>query len=141
MDNVDIPAGYRFSGIASGIKKSGKLDLGLIVSDHPADCAGVFTLNKVIAAPLLLTKPRVAKGKCQAILVNSGNANACTGAEGLETAETTLGLLASDLQIAGNLVSIASTGVIGEPLSLDPFIGGIPQLVEGLSVDQAFTVA
>ncbi|MCD6582362.1 MAG: bifunctional glutamate N-acetyltransferase/amino-acid acetyltransferase ArgJ [Desulfuromusa sp.] len=141
MDNVDIPAGYRFSGIASGIKKLGKLDLGLIVSDHPADCAGVFTLNKVIAAPLLLTKPRVAKGKCQAILVNSGNANACTGAEGLETAETTLGLLASDLQIAGNLVSIASTGVIGVPLLLDPFIGGIPQLVEGLSVDQAFTVA
>ena len=141
MNHVDIPAGFRFSGMASGIKKSGKLDLGVIVSDYPADCAGVFTRNKVIAAPLLLTKPRVAKGKCQAVLVNSGNANACTGSAGLAVAEATLELLASELQISADFVSIASTGVIGEQLPLEPFIGGIPQLVAGLSVDHVSTVA
>ncbi|MDX2495331.1 MAG: bifunctional glutamate N-acetyltransferase/amino-acid acetyltransferase ArgJ [Desulfuromusa sp.] len=141
MDIVDIPAGFRFSGMASGIKKSKKLDLGIIVSDRPADCAGVFTLNKVIAAPLIVTKPNVAKGQCQAILVNSGNANACTGAAGLETAETTLKLLAGQLQIADDLVAVASTGVIGEPLPLDPFTTGIPQLVTNLSPDQASSVA
>lgn len=141
MSNVGIPAGFRFSGIASGIKKSGKLDLGLIVSDQPADCAGVFTRNKVIAAPLLLTQPRVAKGKCQAILVNSGNANACTGSAGLQVAETTVDLLVGELQIADNLVSVASTGVIGELLPLEPFSCGIPKLVKNLSADQAVAVA
>ncbi len=141
MDIMDIPAGFRFSGMASGIKKTGKLDLGLIVSDHPADCAGVFTQNKVIAAPLLLTQPRVVKGKCQAILVNSGNANACTGPAGLQVAEATLVAVAKKLQIKDELVSIASTGVIGEQLPLEPFMQGIPQLVEDLSTDHATVVA
>ncbi len=141
MDSDNIPAGFRFSGIASGIRKSGKLDLGLIFSDSPADCAGVFTRNKVIAAPLLLTKSRIAKGKCQAILVNSGNANACTGAEGLRVAETTLGLIAKQLQIADDLIAVSSTGVIGEQLPLEPFETGIPKLVASLSSAQAPTVA
>ncbi len=141
MTSVDIPVGFRFSGIASGIKKTGKLDLGLITSDSPADCAGVFTRNKVIAAPLLLTKPRVAKGKCQAILVNSGNANACTGAAGLQTAEMTLKLLSEQLPVADELVAVASTGVIGESLPLEPFRTGIPRLVAGLSATQVVTVA
>ena len=141
MDYVDIPAGFRFSAIASGIRKSGKLDLGLIVSDQPADCAGVFTLNQVIAAPLILTKPRIAKGKCQAVLVNSGNANACTGSAGLQVAEEISELLAGELQIAGDLISIASTGVIGELLPLAPFRKGIPQLVPALAPDQAAIVA
>jgi len=141
MNSADIPAGFRFSAIASGIKKTVKLDLGLIVSDHPANCAGVFTRNKVVAAPLLLTQPRIAKGRCQAILVNSGNANACTGAEGFQTAETTLQLLAGQLQIADELIAVASTGVIGEPLPLEPFSSGVPTLVAGLSATQAATVA
>lgn len=141
MNIADIPAGFRFSGMASGIKKSKILDLGIIVSDRPADCAGVFTLNKVIAAPLIVTKPNIAKGQCQAILVNSGNANACTGAAGLETAEITLKLLAEQLQIADDLVAVASTGVIGESLPLDPFVTAIPQLVTNLSPDQASSVA
>ena len=141
MEHIDIPAGFRFSGIASGIKKTGKLDLGLIVSDSPAECAGVFTRNKVIAAPLQLTKQRVNKGKCQAILVNSGNANACTGSAGLRVAELTSKLLATELQIAGDLVAVASTGVIGELLPLAPFQSGVPQLVGNLSADDALVVA
>ncbi len=141
MNSIAVPAGFRFSGIASGIKKPAKLDLGLIVSEQPADCAGVFTGNKVIAAPLLLTKPRVSKGKCQAILVNSGNANACTGVAGLQTAETILQSLSGRLQIADDLIAIASTGVIGESLPLEPFNAGIPKLVANLSAVQAPAVA
>ncbi len=141
MDHLDIPTGFRFSGMASGIKTAGKLDLGLIVSDSPADCAGVFTRNRVIAAPLQLTKPRVSKGKCQAILVNSGNANACTGSGGLQVAESTSELLATALHIADDLVAVASTGVIGEPLPLAPFQSGVPQLVGKLSVNDALVVA
>ncbi len=141
MNNANVPAGFRFAGLASGIKKSGKLDLALIVSDAPANCAGVFTQNKVIAAPLLITKPKIANGTCQAILVNSGNANACTGAAGLEVAEQTCTLMAGELSISTDLVAIASTGVIGELLPLQPFIDAIPKLAESLSVDRAQTVA
>ncbi len=141
MNTTDIPSGFSFSGMSSGIKKAKALDLGLIVSDRPADCAGVFTLNKVIAAPLILTKPRIAKGKCQAILVNSGNANACTGNGGLEIAKSAVDLLAKELQVEDSLIAVASTGVIGEPLPIDPFVNGIPRLVETLSVDHATTVA
>ncbi len=141
MNNANVPAGFRFAGLASGIKKSGKLDLALIVSDVPANCAGVFTQNKVIAAPLLITKPKIANGTCQAILVNSGNANACTGAAGLEVAEQTCTLMAGELSISTDLVAVASTGVIGELLPLQPFIDAIPKLAESLSVDRAQTVA
>ena len=141
MNKNDIPAGFRFSGLASGIKKSGKLDLALIVSDEPARCAGVFTQNKVIAAPLLVTKPRIAAGYCQAILVNSGNANACTGSAGLEVAEKTADLIAQELALDPDLIAVASTGVIGEQLPLQPFVDAAPALVEALSSDQVQTVA
>jgi len=141
VDIVDIPAGFRFAGIAGGIKKTGQLDMGLIVSDQPAACAGVFTTNKVIAAPLLLTKPRIAKGRCQAVLVNSGNANACTGSAGMQVAQATLELVANRLQIETDLVALASTGVIGELLPFEPFRKGIPQLVDELAVGQAAIVA
>lgn len=141
MSHFDLPAGYRFSGVASGIKKTGKLDLALICSDQPAQCAGVFTQNKVIAAPLLISQPRIAAGQCQAILVNSGNANACTGSEGRLVAGMSGQLVAKALSIPEELVAVASTGVIGEQMSLGPFESGVPQLVSALSTDQAETVA
>ena len=141
MDIVDVPAGFKYSGLASGIKKTETLDLGLIVSAVPAACAGVFTTNKVIAAPLQLTKPNISQGKCQAILVNSGNANACTGTAGMQVAKTTIELVAEKLSINADLVAVASTGVIGEQLSLQPFENNMAQLVEGLSVNNASIVA
>jgi len=141
MDKTDIPAGFRFSGLASGIKKSGKLDVALIVSDAPARCAGVFTQNRVIAAPLLVTKPNVAAGMCQAILVNSGNANACTGVAGMDVAEKTADLVAAALEISPDLVAVASTGVIGELLPFAPFVEATPKLVEALSADKVSVVA
>ncbi len=141
MNHVSIPAGFRFSGVASGIKKSGKADLALIVADAPATCAGVFTQNKVIAAPLIVSKPRIATGRCQAVLVNSGNANACTGEQGLGAAQKTAALVAAELAIDDALVAVASTGVIGVQLPLSPFETHVGELVAGLRSDSPDTVA
>jgi glutamate N-acetyltransferase/amino-acid N-acetyltransferase len=132
MDEIISPRGFRFAAMASGIKKNGKSDLGLILSDTPASCAGVFTRNLVIAAPLQITKPRIATGRCQAVLVNSGNANACTGAPGLKLAEDCVALTAKSLGIEPDLVAVASTGVIGQPLPFAPFVSALPQLVASL---------
>jgi len=137
MNICDIPKGFRFAGIASGLKSSGKLDLGLICSDAPATCAGVFTQNQVVAAPIAVTKPRIASGQCQAILVNSGNANACTGQAGITVAQEMGALVAKQLRVPVELVAVASTGVIGKQLPIGPLLGGIPQLVKHLDDEAA----
>jgi len=140
MTEHALPAGYRFAAVASGIKKSSKPDMALIVSAAPAHCAGVFTRNRVIAAPLVVTRPRIAAGQCQAILVNSGNANACTGSEGIQRAEQTVAMTAAALGIEKDLVAVSSTGVIGVPLPMLPFERSIPQLVADLHPDRAEAV-
>ncbi|MDT8419698.1 MAG: bifunctional glutamate N-acetyltransferase/amino-acid acetyltransferase ArgJ [Desulfuromonadales bacterium] len=137
MNIYDNPKGFRFAGIASGIKSSGKLDLGLICSDAPATCAGVFTQNQVVAAPITVTRPRIASGQCQAILVNSGNANACTGQAGITVAQEMGALVAKQLRVPVELVAVASTGVIGKQLPIGPLLGGIPQLVKQLDSEAA----
>jgi glutamate N-acetyltransferase / amino-acid N-acetyltransferase len=125
--------GFSFAALPAGIKKPGKLDLGLIYSEVPARCAGVFTTNKVVAAPVLVTAPRIRQKTCQAILVNSGNANACTGDAGLQDALTCGRLLAEAMNIDEELVAVSSTGVIGKPLPMGKFIDAIPRLPGGLS--------
>lgn len=127
--------GFRASGIAAGIKKQVKPDLGLIVSDAPAAAAGVFTKNRVKAAPVLIDMERIASGKARAILVNSGCANCCTGQQGLADALATARSVANALGIDENEVLLASTGVIGQPLPVEKMIFAIPALVEGLSED------
>jgi glutamate N-acetyltransferase/amino-acid N-acetyltransferase len=134
-------AGFRFAAGASGIRKSGRLDLALICSDRPAQCAGVFTRNRVKAAPLQLTEPRIREGECRAILVNSGNANACTGDRGLDDARRCSELTADALGIGEELVAVSSTGVIGAPLPLACFEQHIPVLAEQLGEDKAGQVA
>src|SRR4030043_2088061 len=89
--------GFLFSGIPSGIKKDGSRDLGLIYSEVPAQVAGLFTTNRVKAAPVLLDMERIKGGQCQALIVNSGNANACTGSRGLKDARKMSSLLAKRL--------------------------------------------
>ncbi|MDY0190517.1 MAG: bifunctional glutamate N-acetyltransferase/amino-acid acetyltransferase ArgJ [Desulfuromonas sp.] len=136
--------GFIFAAAAAGIKGSGEKtrnDCALIYSQQSAACAGVFTKNKVIAAPLLVTKPRMAAGQCQAILVNSGNANACTGQRGLDDARSSSQALAAQLSIAEDLVAVASTGVIGVPLPVERLLGVIPQLCAELDADKAGDVA
>jgi len=133
--------GFSFSVATAGIKQSEHPDCGLIYSDVPATCAGVFTRNKVVAAPLQITRPRIQAGKCQAVLVNSGNANACTGNQGLQTAQHNGRTLATELGIAEDLVAVASTGVIGVQLPGERLDAVVPQLVRERSPDGAEAVA
>ena len=126
-------SGFLFSGICAGIKKNGKRDLGLIYSDAPAQVAGLFTTNAVKAAPVQLDRARMKNGLCQAIIVNSGNANACTGSRGLEDAKKMTSLVADRLGINERLVFSSSTGVIGSPLPIKKIKEGVPDLVDRLS--------
>ena len=125
--------GFRFAGVPSGIKPGGALDLGLIVVDSPASAAGVFTQNRVRAAPVLISERRLRGGSCKAILVNSGNANACTGKEGHDAALFLTRRLAALLDTPAKLVVPASTGVIGVQLPLETVNSAIPALVSELS--------
>lgn len=136
-----LPLGYKSAGIHCGIKKFRK-DIALIVSDYPASAAGVFTLNKVQAAPVLLSKKHLLEGeKFYAIIVNSGNANACTGERGYFDAEIMTEQTAELLGIKKEEVLVASTGVIGEPLPMEKIINGIAAiknyLVDGDEKDAA----
>ncbi|MDK9718054.1 MAG: bifunctional glutamate N-acetyltransferase/amino-acid acetyltransferase ArgJ [Trichlorobacter sp.] len=123
--------GFTFSVVEAAIKKPGRKDLALIFSGTPATAAAVFTTNAVKAAPVLLSAERIAGGKAQALVVNSGNANACTGAQGMLDARTTSQLLAEGLGIAEELVQVSSTGVIGVPLPMERLTAAIPALVAG----------
>ena len=129
--------GFRFSGVHAGIKPDRALDLALLVADEPAVAAGVFTRNRVRAAPVVLSERRLKTGICQAILVNSGNANACTGKQGQETALALTRAVANVLGVATKLVVPASTGVIGVQLSPKVVEAAIPSLVSGLSASGA----
>lgn len=127
--------GFKFAAAAAAIKKPGVLDLALMVADAPAAAAGVFTRNRVKAAPVVITQARLRKGDAQAILVNAGNANACNGPRGLEAARATSRAAAKLLNIPERLVLPSSTGVIGAPLPGDRIIQALPGLVAGLHPD------
>ncbi len=127
--------GFSAAAVQAGIRYSNRLDLGMIYSDIPAVTAGMFTTNQVKAAPVLLDMERLQQGRAQAVLVNSGNANACTGAQGMKTALATGAMAAQALGIDETLIQVASTGVIGEQLDPEPFINGVSKLVERLSAD------
>ena len=134
MKRLDFKVrGFLFSGISAGIKKDGKRDLGLIYSEVPAQVAGLFTTNAVKAAPVQLDRERLRRGFCQAIVVNSGNANACTGSQGLRDAKRVSSLVARHLEIDEKLVFPSSTGVIGSPLPMKKIEEGVPELIENLS--------
>ncbi|MCK9374731.1 MAG: bifunctional glutamate N-acetyltransferase/amino-acid acetyltransferase ArgJ [Syntrophobacterales bacterium] len=130
-----IVPGFKFAAAAAGIKKPGVLDLSLMVADSPAAAAGVFTTCRVKAAPVLVCRERLRAGSAQAILVNAGNANACTGPEGLAVARETCRRAAELLNLPERLVLPASTGVIGAPLPGDRITATLPQLVAGLNPD------
>ncbi len=124
--------GFTANGVHCGIRKSKtKRDLALIFSEVQANAASVYTTNLVKGAPLTVTKNHIADGKAQAIICNSGNANTCN-ANGIEIAEGMSDLVAEALNIRSEDVVVASTGVIGQPLSLDPIISGMEELTEGL---------
>ena len=127
--------GFTANGVHCGIRKNKtKKDLSLIFSAVPASCAAVYTTNLVKGAPLQVTKAHIADGTAQAVICNSGNANTCN-ANGVEIAEQMSALAADALNIdAGNVV-VASTGVIGQPLDVEPIAAGMPALVQGLNAN------
>ena len=127
--------GFSAAAVKAGIRYQDRLDLGLIYSEVPAVAAGVFTTNRVKAAPLILDIERLGQGKAQAVIVNSGNANACTGPDGMEAARTVSSLVSKQLGIEDQLVQVASTGVIGEKLDIEPFKKSVPEAVSKLSPD------
>jgi glutamate N-acetyltransferase / amino-acid N-acetyltransferase len=132
--NIQCP-GFHAAGISAGIKKKTALDLGLIYSVGPATVAGMFTRNRVTAAPVTLTKARAAGGAGRAIIVNAGNANCCTGAQGEADALAMAAAAADGLRLDDQEVMVASTGVIGLPLPIDKVRAGIPELVKALRPD------
>jgi glutamate N-acetyltransferase/amino-acid N-acetyltransferase len=121
--------------MAAGIKKTNALDLALMVSECDATIAGVFTTNQVVAAPVLWNRRRLRRGKARAILVNSGNANACTGRQGYADAVEMAALTANALGLSTEDVCVGSTGVIGKPLPMDRIRAAVPILVGRLRRD------
>ncbi|WP_377864497.1 bifunctional glutamate N-acetyltransferase/amino-acid acetyltransferase ArgJ [Bacillus sp. R86525] len=135
--SIVTPKGFSAIGTANGLKKE-KKDLGAIICEVPASCAAVYTTNQIQAAPLQVTKDSIAaEGKLQAIIVNSGNANACTGMKGLQDAYEMRALGAEYFGVKENYVAVASTGVIGVPLPMDIIRKGITTLIPTKAVSEA----
>jgi glutamate N-acetyltransferase / amino-acid N-acetyltransferase len=131
--NISVP-GFLANGISVGIKKNNQKDLALIYSTIPAKVAAVFTKNTFKAAPLLIDEERVRKGMAQAIITNSGCANAATGKEGYHDALAVSAALSKEMKIKDELVLVSSTGVIGKRLPVKKIENGISNLVKGLNV-------
>ena len=138
---VCAATGFTAGGVHCGIRKNHtKKDLAMIVSETPASAAAVYTTNLVKGAPLTVTKNNISDGRAQAVICNSGNANTCN-ANGIEIAEETCALVGEALGISATDVVVASTGVIGQPLSITPIKNGIPQLKKVLSKDGSLSAA
>ena len=126
---VTVPQGFRAASVKAGIKPSGKTDLALVVNDGPEfSAAGVFTRNRVVAAPVKVSRQALADGQLRAVLYNAGNANACNGALGLRDAQQMQTELAELLNFDSNHVAVCSTGLIGEPMPMDAVSAGIEKL-------------
>ena len=131
---ITWPKRFLAAGVRAGIKEQGE-DVALIYSEMPASAAGVFTANIVRAAPVLVSQSRVPRATARAVIVNSGNANACTGEQGLQDARAMTAQTARLLEIAEEDVLVASTGVIGKRLPMDRVSAGIEEAVRSLSRD------
>lgn len=127
--------GFLAAGVSAGIKKKADLDLGLIYSQQPAAVAGMFTRNRVMAAPVLVSRERAARGTARAIVANAGCANCCTGPQGLAHAREMGGAAAAGLGLADEQVMVASTGVIGAVLPVDKVHAAMPDLIAQLQPD------
>jgi glutamate N-acetyltransferase/amino-acid N-acetyltransferase len=138
------PRGFRAAAVAAGIRKAARtLDLALIFSDSlKTTAAGMFTTNRVVAAPVVLSRQNLkeSRGRCRAVIINAGNANACTGPAGLRAARETARAAARLLGLRSNQVLVASTGVIGVPLRVDLILSRLQELKESLSIENALAV-
>ncbi len=134
---LPVPRGFRFAAIDAGIAKGERADLALVVADEPRPAAALFTTNRIVASPVALSKEHMKRsnGQVRAILINAGNANACTGEQGDADAHRCATLVGEALSCPVEQVLVFSTGVIGSTLPMAAFESGIPTLVEALSED------
>jgi glutamate N-acetyltransferase/amino-acid N-acetyltransferase len=132
-----VPIGFRFAAVNAGVKsrETEKLDMGLILCDTPATSVGVFTTNKVKAAPVQICIENIKKGSIRAILANSGNANACTGSDGMEDARSLINAVAESIDVSPEEILPMSTGVIGIKLPVERMIEKVQLLAESLGDD------
>ncbi|OLF09897.1 bifunctional glutamate N-acetyltransferase/amino-acid acetyltransferase ArgJ [Actinophytocola xanthii] len=134
---VNAPQGFRAAGVAAGIKTSGALDLALVVNDGPLDrAAGLFTANKVKAAPVLWSQQVLTTGRLRAVVLNSGGANACTGPEGFQDTHATAEHAAARLGLGAVDVAVCSTGLIGGRLPMDRVLAGVDAAFDGLAATE-----
>ena len=135
MNTWHLARGYRYAGIHSGLRASepGRLDLALILSDRPATAAGTFTQNRVCAAPVHICRERLPATDTRGIVICSGNANACTGQQGLDDARRMTTLAAESLGLQSKEMLVCSTGVIGRPMPMPIMEAGIPQAAKELA--------
>jgi glutamate N-acetyltransferase/amino-acid N-acetyltransferase len=132
--SVTAPAGFRAAGVTAGLKPSGLPDLALVVNDGPIDtAAGVFTANRIKAAPVLWSRQVVAGGRLRAVVLNSGGANACTGPDGFADTHATAEHAAGLLGLGAGEVAVCSTGLIGTRLPMDLLLPGVATAVKELS--------
>lgn len=138
---VTTPEGFRACGVAAGIRYPDRLDIALLVADKPATVAAVYTSNKVAAAPVVLGRERSAGGVAQAVVINSGNANACTGEQGLADVREMARVTAEALGIDEELVLVCSTGVIGVNLPMERISAGVRMAVAALDSSGGYDAA
>ena len=136
LSNAEVPRGFTFAATHCGLKKS-RLDLALIISEAPANAAAIFTTNRVQAAPVRVCKTHLkeSRGKVRAVIVNSGNANCCTGPEGLAASRSTAAKVARALGCPPREILVCSTGVIGTPLRVEKILNAVPALALALNSD------
>lgn len=142
IKGITVPKGFLFSTVEAAIKKQGRKDIALIYSEKEAAVSGMFTTNKVKAAPVKLDMKFIKSGKGRAIVVNSGNANACTGKQGMKDAMEMASLTASALKVKPSGVYVCSTGVIGTPLPMEricPKIAELANVLGKATIDDAAT--
>jgi glutamate N-acetyltransferase/amino-acid N-acetyltransferase len=131
-----LPAGFRAAGVTAGLKASGKPDLALVVNDGPDHHASaVFTSNRVVAAPVVWSRQVTADGRVDAVVLNSGGANACTGHQGFQDTHRTAEEVADTLGLSATDVAVCSTGLIGELLPMDRISAGITTAAAALATD------
>ncbi|MCC3292787.1 bifunctional glutamate N-acetyltransferase/amino-acid acetyltransferase ArgJ [Arthrobacter sp. zg-Y1110] len=136
ITGITAPAGFRVAGVAAGLKDSGGRDVALVVNDGPSKAAAaVFTRNRITAAPVLWSRQAVSDGRADAVILNSGGANACTGSEGFRNTHTTAEKTAELLGLSASDVLVCSTGLIGVQLPMDKLLPGIEAAAGLLSAD------
>lgn len=133
---ITTPRGFLAGGINCGIKDGGTADLGILISEREASVAGVFTQNRVKAAPVIVSEEKVKRGRARGVIVNSGNANACTGEAGIRDAHLMCEWAAEKLGLGKNEMLVCSTGIIGEPLPMKLIERGIKELAPSISKDK-----